>query len=452
MHELQIGPFRLQAERLALTCDGKSVAVGRKVVDTLLALAERAGEPASKAQLLDRIWPEGCIEEANLAQNVYVLRKLFRQHGVARSIETVARYGYRLALPVLSVGAATADQATRPAVVAAAPQRRTQFAIRRMPAALAAVACAVVALAVASSTGFGQHDQAAPRLSARGARLYTIADYYWNLRTEADVTKSIGYFSQVIDTDPADPRGYAGLADANAIMGDYCYGTHRPGVYFARARAYAEKALVMDPHSPEAHAVLGFIAIHNNDLDAATSQLQQAIATEPGYGPAQEWYGIAQFERGRDADGLAHLQIASRLDPLSVSTTAWLSYAALRSHRLDDSIALSRQALELSPQRADVLTVMGRAYEAKGRVDLAIDAFKRFGAVDPAYRPESAALLARAYAIAHNVAQARAQFAYALAHAGATDFSDLTSAAAALGESRALSNLRPGHPHIASMA
>jgi len=53
-------------------------------------------------------------------------------------------------------------------------------------------------------------------------------------------------------SDPRDARGYAALAEANATMGNYQYGSSKPGVYFARARGYAQKALVLDANSAEA--------------------------------------------------------------------------------------------------------------------------------------------------------------------------------------------------------
>ena len=80
------GPFELDAERLLLFFEGQPMALGPKVVETLLALIEHAGEVMSKDALLDRIWPEGYVEEANLAQNIYVLRKAMRALPVAARI------------------------------------------------------------------------------------------------------------------------------------------------------------------------------------------------------------------------------------------------------------------------------------------------------------------------------------------------------------------------------
>src|SRR5438552_14007425 len=96
MSAYSFGPFQLDPERLLLTLAGEPIALGPKVVETLLALVERPGETRTKTELLDRIWPEGFVEESSLAQNIYVIRKVLRAHW-ADAIQTVPRRGYRFA-------------------------------------------------------------------------------------------------------------------------------------------------------------------------------------------------------------------------------------------------------------------------------------------------------------------------------------------------------------------
>jgi len=455
MNVYRIGPFELRAERLAATCGGKPLAFGPKVAETLLALAEQPGRALSKSELLDRIWPEGFIEEANLAQNVYVIRKAFRSHGLPDAIETVARYGYRLTVPVVRVARETSAQPAPP--VPAFKRSIGQFANRLILVGAGAMMIAATLLI----TGSGSLDDRAAMskpLSTRGARLYAIGTYFWNERTRDGVRKSLTYFAQVVNTDPTDPRGYAGLADANAMIGAYCYGTHGPSVYFARATAYAKEALALDPDSAEAHAVLGVLALQEADMrrtgtQQAMPELERAIALDPNYAPAQEWYGIALVEAGRLSDGVTHLKRAAALDPLSVSTTAWLGAAAYEAHRFDESIAYGHQALELSPKRVDVLNTLGKAYEARGDIELAVAAFKRYAAVDAFYRPEAAALLSRAYMLERHLPEARAEFAYALAHSDATNPADLEAAAIALGDRKSAADiLRHTHGHLFKLA
>src|SRR5579884_1733413 len=80
MTRYRFGPFRLDKEQLMLSVGEAPIALGPKVVETLLALIEQPGEVLTKPQLLARVWPEGFVEEANLAQNIYVIRKALRVH------------------------------------------------------------------------------------------------------------------------------------------------------------------------------------------------------------------------------------------------------------------------------------------------------------------------------------------------------------------------------------
>ena len=122
---------------------------------------------------------------------------------------------------------------------------------------------AAAALAFAGSLAWltaAPRSNGATALSAEGSRLYEIGRYYWNLRTREGIAKSVDYFKRVVNDDPRDALGYAGLASANAIEADYGYGPAPPTVYVARARAYARQALSLDPACGQAYAVLGMLA------------------------------------------------------------------------------------------------------------------------------------------------------------------------------------------------
>jgi DNA-binding winged helix-turn-helix (wHTH) protein/Flp pilus assembly protein TadD len=93
------------SERL-LTSDGVTVPLTPKVFETLLALVEQSGRVLSKDELLNRIWPDAFVEEANLTQNVFTLRKALGQQDDGRQyIETVPRRGYRFIAPIRGITA-----------------------------------------------------------------------------------------------------------------------------------------------------------------------------------------------------------------------------------------------------------------------------------------------------------------------------------------------------------
>jgi Tol biopolymer transport system component/DNA-binding winged helix-turn-helix (wHTH) protein len=88
--------FRLDAAHRMLYEDNQPMALAPKVVETLIALAERHGEIVSKDELVNRVWAGSVVEESNLTQNIYLLRKALGDATDGRPfIESFRRRGYR---------------------------------------------------------------------------------------------------------------------------------------------------------------------------------------------------------------------------------------------------------------------------------------------------------------------------------------------------------------------
>jgi DNA-binding winged helix-turn-helix (wHTH) protein/tetratricopeptide (TPR) repeat protein len=407
----RFGPFRLEQEQLLLSLNGAPLPLGPKVVETLLALIEHPGEVLGKSELLNRIWPEGFVEEANLAQNIYVIRKTLRAHWDTKAIETVPRRGYRFTGQV-SIERSEHPHVAQPAL-APVPEPSRRFALRyRFAAAFAAVLTLGVGtglIAVARSHA-GPSTQG---LSVAGARLYAMGKFYWNQRTSDGVAKSERYFTAVIQSDPKDARGYAGLASAYAIEGDYGYGPLRKAEALRRADAYARRALRIDPNSAEAHAVLGLVAVDRHQRPQGEAEYRRALALDPRYAPAHQWYGTSLLLGGKGEAAFEELQKAANLDPESVAATDWLSQAAYMARRYKDALDYAHQALDLSPHRYGVYQTMGMAYAALGDYRDAVAAYQTYGESCARCRLQAAALLAQVYAATHEYARAQAELAVA---------------------------------------
>ena len=102
----EFGPFRLDAEQRLLFRDGRPVPLAPKVAETLLVLVESGGSLVTKDELMRRLWPDTFVEESNLTQNIFTLRKALTESSIY--IETVPRRGYRFAGEIRSgMGAGT---------------------------------------------------------------------------------------------------------------------------------------------------------------------------------------------------------------------------------------------------------------------------------------------------------------------------------------------------------
>jgi TolB-like protein/Tfp pilus assembly protein PilF len=92
----EFGDFRLDSSKLMLYDRGKEIDLAPKVVETLLALIEQRSEIVSKDEMMKRLWSDSFVDEGNLTQYIYLLRKTLGDGKDGRPmIETFRRRGYR---------------------------------------------------------------------------------------------------------------------------------------------------------------------------------------------------------------------------------------------------------------------------------------------------------------------------------------------------------------------
>jgi len=112
MPKLSFGPFVLDTESRTLSRNGQRVTVTAKVLDTLIVLVANRGRVTSKDELLQALWPDTTVEEANLAQNISMIRRVLGDSSKEyRYIATIPGRGYRFAVPVTRIVADTSRAA-----------------------------------------------------------------------------------------------------------------------------------------------------------------------------------------------------------------------------------------------------------------------------------------------------------------------------------------------------
>jgi Tol biopolymer transport system component/DNA-binding winged helix-turn-helix (wHTH) protein len=120
----EFGSFRLDAAKRLLTRAGESVTLAPKTFDLLLVLAESQGRALTKAELMQALWPDTFVEEANLSFQMSALRKALGEEGT-EWIETVPKHGYRFTAAVTSVATELNAPPTEPAApLPVVPARR----------------------------------------------------------------------------------------------------------------------------------------------------------------------------------------------------------------------------------------------------------------------------------------------------------------------------------------
>ena len=135
----------------------------------------------------------------------------------------------------------------------------------------------------------------------------------------------------------------------------------------ADAAKQAKSALQTDPHIPEAHFLLGEIAIAHGQIDEAVVELNQEIAINPGYAMAHYRLGDA-YSRREDWDhAIAPLERSVWLNPNYSAPFILLGKGYLKQKKFADAEGVLRHALRLDPQNLSAHYLLGQTYMQQGK-------------------------------------------------------------------------------------
>lgn len=371
----EFGPFRLHETAGKLTRGLDELHLTAKGFSTLLLLVERAGSLVSKDELLNRIWPDGFVEPANLTQTIYVLRKTL-DDAEAQLIETVPGRGYRFSAPVCLTS--EPDQLTTAPSSAATT---SPLYLRLLWPVFAAVLAVVLMAARSSAPSAGQ----STAVSVEAHRDYVLGRYYWSQRTYPGVLLGMRYFKAALQSSPAYAQAYSGIADSYAIIGYYSSANSAARANaLALARNAALRAISLDPNLAEAHASLGFTdsLIGGNDPETAR-EFQRSIALDPAYATAREWYSWYLFYHHDSQGALAQMEQARNLDPLSPIINFALANQLFFSRHYEEASEQWHQAITIDPNTEIGFYGAGLADEQLGNFQLATQEFRHALALSP---------------------------------------------------------------------
>ncbi|HEU4715088.1 MAG TPA: winged helix-turn-helix domain-containing protein [Pyrinomonadaceae bacterium] len=129
--------------------------------------------------------------------------------------------------------------------------------------------------------------------------------------------KAIDEFQKAVTLDPTFALAYAGLADASTRRGFNTPGKSS-AEFYATSKALAQKALDLDPETPEAYAALGTVKrIYDWDWAGAERDFERAIDLNPNHARAHLGYALLLSSLGRGDEALVAIKRAMEIDPLS---------------------------------------------------------------------------------------------------------------------------------------
>lgn len=308
--------FRLDAGKRLLLRNGKGVPILPKAFDILHFLVRNRERVVTKDEVMKAVWADTFVEEANLTQNVSVIRKtLGERAGEHRFIITVPGRGYRFAAAVRET-------------VPAPDNHQAQ-------------------------------------------QLYLKGRHFLNKRLTSALGDAITAFLEATDQDPAFAPAWVGLADAYALLS--LYGASMPRDVFPKSKAAAEAALRLDPALADAHNSLGVVELfYEWNWAAAEKSFRRAVELNPGYGDAHQRHGLFLTVMGRFDEARAAMARAEAADPLSRIIATLAAYPAYYSRQFDEAVRQLRNVIQVDPNFSMAHFRLGLTYAELGRFSEAI--------------------------------------------------------------------------------
>ncbi|HJT29213.1 MAG TPA: protein kinase [Pyrinomonadaceae bacterium] len=206
-------------------------------------------------------------------------------------------------------------------------------------------------------------------------RLYLQGRYNWNKRTVEGLQNGIEYFGKAIQRDQDYALAYAGLADCYLLLN--VYNVTSADDSFPKAEAASRKALSINESLAEAHTALGFVTYrYHLKWAEAEEHFKKAIALNPNYATAHQWYASYLAASGRLNESVVEAKTAHDLEPFSLTIYSDYIRSLYYAGRLDEARKESLKLMETDPSFARAHYELGLVLEESGKLEEAINEFK----------------------------------------------------------------------------
>ena len=393
------GDFRLDAVEEILWRDGERLRINRRTFQVLRLLAANAGRLVSKREFFDTVWAGAAVEDNNLTVAVNTLRKVLGDsRNTPKYVENVSGKGYRFIAPVeisaeAETGAAAlafgnigkAEAAILPNLEIASEIKSVGKNEKSKPLGVfgrvgglmvrrkfyAAAVFGLIAVCLIGWAFTGKSPAAHSTLPADDTdahKSYVLARHHLEKRTLQDLPLAVKYFKQTAALKPDCAETYSGMAVAYDLYSTY--GVDSPKNSVPLAREAAAKALSLDANSAEALTAQAFIAYHfDYDWQTAERLFKRALELDSKSFIAHHWHGEFLNLTGKSREGIAEIETALSLNPLSQAAYGDLAFGYYLARDYDQAVLYMNKSLETERNSAIARYNLSEFNEMQGKYD-----------------------------------------------------------------------------------
>jgi TolB-like protein/Flp pilus assembly protein TadD len=188
------------------------------------------------------------------------------------------------------------------------------------------------------------------------------------------LTQARAFFDRALVLDPGNVEALVGSARVKAAIGanlerdDWL-------AQFAAAEAVITRALSHAPNHARAHSVLGLVQMFTSRAVQGIAECERALALDRNLADAHAFIGLAKFFLGRGEETEAHIHEALRLSPRDNNAYRWFMYVGLAKLFLGadmEAVAWLRRSIETNRNHpaphwylAAALSLLGSLDEAR---------------------------------------------------------------------------------------
>ena len=196
----------------------------------------------------------------------------------------------------------------------------------------------VFVLAVAGLTRSGVRPSS--RSNSPAYDLYIRARAFEIQANLTGIQISIDLFQQAIMKDPRFAPAYAGIAAGNAARSGFDqFDAAQRADMLARGWSAVEKAVQLDPQSPDSQEALGMMQARQAQWDPAERSFRRAIELDPREVLWRQHFAMfLLLPLGRVEEATRELRAAEELNPLSPQTHSLLTIAFRSARRFDEAV------------------------------------------------------------------------------------------------------------------